>query len=121
MNNNLNWSAIALAAVVTVLAQVGAWFQHNYQFKNPEYGVNWWGWYVLGIPLTYLFIYATKLNVVGYGGSIWAGRFVGFAIGIVVYAAMIQIYFKEVFTLKIAIQILLCLLILAIQAFWKVK
>jgi|TARA_B100000073_G_scaffold330658_1_gene319318 hypothetical protein len=116
---DLNWYYIFLGFLVTIVAQVGAWYQHNLQFKNPKYDETWWGMYILAIPLTYVFILATKYNVIGYGGSIWGGRFVGFALGMLVYAVMIQIYFKEPFTLKIAVQLLLCTSILAVQAFWK--
>ena len=116
---DLNWYYIFLGFLVTILAQVGAWYQHNLQFKNPKYDETWWGMYILAIPLTYVFILATKYNVIGYGGSIWGGRFVGFALGMLVYAIMIQIFFKEPFTTKIAVQLLLCFSILAVQAFWK--
>ena len=115
----LNWYYIFLGFVVTVIAQIGAWFQHNLQFKDPKYDETWLGMYALAIPLTYVFILATKYNVVGYGGSIWGARFVGFALGMLVYAIMIQIFFKEPFTIKIAVQLLLCFTILAVQAFWK--
>jgi hypothetical protein len=115
----LNWYYIFLGFLVTIIAQVGAWFQHNLQFKNPKYDETWWGMYAMAIPLTYVFILATKYNVVGYGGSIWGARFVGFALGMLVYAIMIQIFFKEPFTAKIAVQLLLCFSILAVQAFWK--
>ena len=115
----LNWYYIFLGFVVTVIAQIGAWFQHNLQFKDPKYDETWWGMYALAIPLTYVFILATKYNVVGYRGSIWGSRFVGFALGMLVYAIMIQIFFKEPFTIKIAVQLLLCFTILAVQAFWK--
>jgi|TARA_A100001391_G_scaffold191689_1_gene165261 hypothetical protein len=115
----LNWYYIFLGFVVTIIAQIGAWFQHNLQFKNPKYDETWWGMYAMAIPLTYVFILATKYNVVGYGGSIWGARFVGFALGMLVYAIMIQIFFKEPFTMKIAVQLLLCFTILAVQAFWK--
>ena len=73
----------------------------------------------MAIPLTYVFILATKYNVVGYGGSIWGARFVGFAIGMLVYAILIQLYFKEPFTYKIALQLFLCFSIIAVQAFLK--
>jgi hypothetical protein len=115
----LNWYYIFLGFVVTIIAQVGAWFQHNLQFKNPKYDETWWGMYAMAIPLTYVFILATKYNVVGYGGSIWGARFVGFALGMLVYAILIQIYFKEPFTIKIALQLILCFSIIAVQAFWK--
>ena len=119
MKEDLNWYYIFLGFVVTILAQVGAWFQHNLQFKDPKYDETWWGMYALAIPLTYVFILATKYNVWGYGGSIWGARFVGFALGMLVYAILIQIYFKEPFTLKIALQLILCFSIIAVQAFMK--
>ena len=115
---DLNWTYIALGFVVTVIAQLGAWLQHNMQFKYPKLDETFWGWYVLGIPLTYLFVLATKYNVLGFG-SIWGARFVGFAIGMMVYAIMIQIYFKEPFTLKIALQLFLCCAIIFVQGYLK--
>ena len=71
------------------------------------------------IPLTYVFITATKYNVLGYGWSIWGARFVGFAIGMIVYAIMIQWFFGEKFTMKIAVQLFLCFTIILIQSFWS--
>ena len=103
----LNWYYIFPGVLVTIVAQVGAWFQHNLQFKNPKYDETWWGMYAMAIPLTYVFILATKYNVIGYGGSIWGARFVGFALGMLVYAIMIQIFFKEPFTPKIVVQLIL--------------
>lgn len=116
---DLNWYYILLGAAVTVVAQVGAWFQHNLQFKYPKYDESWWGMYVISVPLTYVFILATKYNVWGYGGSIWGARFVGFAIGMIVYAILIQLFFGEKFTTKIAVQLILCFVILGVQSFWK--
>jgi len=115
----LNWTYIIIGAGFTFLAQFGAWVQHNMQFKYPELDYKWWGWYALGIPLTFLFLLATKYNVEGYGGSIWAGRFVGFAIGIAIYAVCTWIVFKEPISTKILVQLILCTAILAVQAFWK--
>ena len=117
--DGIKWNYVLVGALLTILAQLGAWFQHNFQFKYPKYDETWWGWYLLALPLTYVFVKATKYNVQGYGDSIWAGRFVGFAIGIFIYALMIQIFFKEPFTSKIAIQLLLCFSILTVQAFLK--
>ena len=119
MKEDLNWYYIFLGFVVTILVQIGAWFQHNLHFVDKKYDETWWGMYALSIPLTYGFILATKYNVWGYGGSIWGARFVGFALGMLVYAILIQIYFKEPFTLKIALQLILCFSIIAVQAFMK--
>ena len=68
---DIKWKYVLLGAVLTIFAQLGAWFQHNFQFKYPKYDETWWGWYVLALPLTYVFVTATKYNVLGYGGSVW--------------------------------------------------
>ena len=117
--NSINWTYIGLGILFTILSQLGAWFQHNLQFKYENLGPTWWGWYLVSIPLTYVFILATKYNVEGYGGSLWASRFVGFAIGMAVYAIMLQIYFKEPFTWKVALQLILCLIVILVQTFLK--
>ena len=119
LKTDLNWYYIGLGAAITVIAQIGAWLQHNLQFKYPKLDESWWGWYVVAIPLTYLFMTSTKYNVLGYGNSIWGARFIGFAIGMLIYAIMIQIFFKEPFTYKIALQLFLCFAIIGIQAFLK--
>ena len=59
------------------------------------------------------------VGMVGYGNSIWGARFIGFAIGMLIYAIMIQIFFKEPFTYKIALQLFLCFAIIGVQAFLK--
>jgi hypothetical protein len=117
-NAPINWYYVLLGFIVTVIAQLGAWVQHNLQFKYPKLDETFWGWYVLAIPLTYVFVLATKYNVLGFG-SIWGARFVGFAIGMMVYAIMIQIYFKEPFTYKIALQLFLCFAIIFVQGYLK--
>jgi len=117
-NPPINWYYALLGFIVTVIAQLGAWVQHNLQFKYPKLDETFWGWYVLSIPLTYVFVAATKYNVLGFG-SIWGARFVGFAIGMMVYAIMIQIYFKEPFTYKIALQLFLCFAIIFVQGYLK--
>ena len=116
---DLNWYYIGLGLIMTILGQVGAWYQHNFQFKYPKLDETWWGWYVLALPLTYFFMTATKYNMVGYGGSIWGARFVGFSLGMICYAVLIQYYFKEPFTWKIAAQLFLCFTIIFIQVYWK--
>ena len=116
---DLNWYYIGLGLVMTILAQIGAWYQHNFQFKYPKLDETWWGWYVFAIPLTYFFMTATKYNMIGYAGSIWGARFVGFSLGMIVYAVLIQLYFKEPFTWKIGVQLFLCFVIIFVQSYWK--
>jgi len=42
-----------MASLLFILAQGGAWLQHNLQFKYPKLGPEWWGWYVAALPITW--------------------------------------------------------------------
>jgi hypothetical protein len=116
--DKINWTYVLLGAFYTFLAQGGAWMQHNLQFKFPSLGPTWWGWYVLSIPLTWLFLTATKYTVTAFHGQIWANRFIGFSIGIIVYAILTSWLFNQHITVKVGAQLLLAFGILLIQAFW---
>jgi len=117
--NDINWKLVIIGGIFTLFAQAGAWAQHNLQFKFPQYGPNWWGWYVAAIPITWLFLTATKYTVEGFNGQIWSNRFIGFSIGIFVYAILTQLIFNQDITWKIGVQLLLALGILMIQTFWN--
>ena len=114
----INWLYVLYGAILTLFAQGGAWVQHNLQFKYDNLGPTWWGWYVLSIPLTWLFLTATKYTVEGFNGEIWSNRFIGFAIGIVVYTILTSWVFNQHITWKIGTQLLLALGVILIQAFW---
>ena len=43
-----------------ILAQVGTWFQTNYQFYNEWVSKNIFYMSLLGIPISILYIYSTK-------------------------------------------------------------
>ena len=116
---NIDWRLLLLAIFYTFLAQGGAWAQHNLQFKYPNLGANWWGWYLISVPLTWLFLTATKYSVTAFDGQIWANRFIGFSIGIIVYAALTQYFFDQPITMKILVQLILCFGIILVQMFWK--
>lgn len=118
MKENLNWVYILYSSFLFILAQAGAWMQHNLQFKYKNLTPEWWGWYVLGIPITWFFLTATKYGVNGWG-SLWANRFVGFSIGMILYAILTQHFFDETITPKILIQILLATSIILVEAFWR--
>ena len=117
--NDINWKYVLLGAFYTFLAQGGAWLQHNLQFKYQKLGPTWWGWYVAAIPITWLFLTATKYTVEAFNGQIWANRFIGFSIGIIVYAILTQYFFNQPITWKIATQLVLAFGIIMVQAFWK--
>lgn len=113
--DNINIKMILLASFLFIFAQGGAWLQHNLQFKYPKLGPEWWGWYAASIPITWFFLKSTQLGVSGFGGSVWANRFLGFVVGIIIYAILTSWFFNQPMTPKVWIQVLLCFCILIIQ------
>ena len=107
--------AIALFAV----GQAIIWYQTNSQFL--------WDWAydrpfivaLIGVPVSYLFIYATRYTYIAYDGALWPGRLLGFASGMVIMAALTYLYFKEGINIKTGISLVLALTILMVQIFWK--
>ena len=101
------------------VAHIAVWFQLNGQFK--------WDWFknnelilsLFGIPLSFLYIWATKYTVNGFDGLLWPGRFIGFGVGMVIYALFTSYFFSEGITMKTGVSLGLCLLLIAIQVFWK--
>lgn len=74
---------------------------------------------LVSVPLGWLFLKSVE-NFVGYfNGDIWPSRLIGFGVGIVVFGLMSHYMFKEPITLKTAICLLLAVVILSIQIFWK--
>ncbi len=100
-------------------AHLITWFQLNGQFL--------WGWFkentlllaICGIPISYLYIYGTKYTVQHFDGTMWPARFIGFGVGILVYALLVGWFFKEGITLKTLVSLLLSVSLIFIQVFWK--
>lgn len=100
-------------------AHLITWFQLNGQFL--------WGWFkentlllaICGIPISYLYIYGTKYTVEHFDGTMWPARFIGFGVGILVYALLVGTFFKEGITLKTLVSLLLSVSLIFIQVFWK--
>ena len=111
--------SIILRIIFFLLAHLVTWFQLNGQFL--------WGWFrentlilaLLGIPISYLYIWGTKHTVQYFDGTMWPARFIGFGVGIVIYAILVGIFFNEGINLKTFVSLLLSLTLICIQVFWK--
>ena len=86
-----NIKLLIIGVSLTFVAQVAVWFQHNWQFVNKKFGPEWWGWYVVAIPITWFFLKGTYFGVTAFDGDLWPNRFIGFVIGIVSYLSLIHI------------------------------
>jgi len=100
-------------------AHLVTWFQLNGQFIWDWFEKNNFILALFGIPISYLYIYGTKYTVEHFEGIMWPARFIGFGVGILVYALFVGIFFKEGITLKTLTSLLLSLSLIFIQVFWK--
>jgi hypothetical protein len=101
------------------LGQTLIFAQLNFQFIYPWFKNNTFLLSLLGIPISYIFILATKYSVKGFDGELWPQRFLGFATGIIVYTICTKIFFNQDLNLKTIISLLLATMIITVQAFWK--
>jgi hypothetical protein len=102
-----------------ILAAFITWFQLNGQFMWKSFKENIFLVTLLGIPISYFYIWATKYTVESMDGVMWPTRFIGFGIGVVVYAILVGIFFNEGINLKTSISLALSILLILIQIFYK--
>ena len=102
-----------------ILAAFITWFQLNGQFMWKSFKENTFLVTLLGIPISYFYIWATKYTVESMDGVMWPTRFIGFGIGVVVYAILVGIFFNEGINLKTSISLALSILLILIQIFYK--
>ena len=114
MNINLLYGMLFLA-----LGHLGAFFQLNGQFKWDWFKNNEWVVAGFGVILSFFYIWGTKYAVEGMNGMLWPVRFIGFGVGMVVYALMVSYFFNEGFTTKTIISIGLSIGLICIQVFWE--
>jgi len=110
---------IILGLLFFLLAHVITWFQLNGQFLWSWFKENTLALALLGIPISYLYIWGTKHTVQFFDGTMWPARFIGFGVGIVIYAILVGIFFSEGITLKTFVSLLLSVALIFIQVFWK--
>ena len=102
-----------------VLAQVLTFVQLQGQFKYEWMKSNPLIMSLIGVPLSYLYIYSVKHMVAHFDGNMWPSRLLGFSIGAVVFSIMSYLWFEEPLTLKTGVSLFLALCIMMIQLFWK--
>ena len=108
------------AVLLFTFGQTLIWYQTNGQFK--------WKWFaehpflvacIFSIPISYAFIIASKLIVAYFGGTLWPGRFIGFATGMMSFAILTSFYMNEGINAKTAVSLVLASALVAIQILWK--
>ena len=114
MNKN-----ILLSLLIFSVAQIMVWLQLNGQFIWPLFKKYEWVLILTGMPITYLFLEATRQGVEGFDGLLWPQRFLAFACGIIIFAFLTWWLKGEGISHKTLVSLFLCVTLLSIQIFWK--
>jgi len=103
-----------------IVAHLLTFFQLNGQFlktdwfRNNEFIVA-----ASGMILSYFYIWGTKYTVSGIDNMLWPARFIGFGVGMVIYAILVSYFFNEGITTKTLVSLILALILICIQVLWK--
>ena len=101
-----------------ILGHVAVFFQLNGQFKWDWFKNNEFILATCGLIISFFYIWGTKYTVEAFEGLLWPARFIGFGIGMFVYALGVSFLFKEGITSKTFISLFLCVILISIQILW---
>ena len=114
MNRN-----IGIAFILFTVAQAMIWYQTNSQFFNSWVKERPLLMATLGIPISYILIYASRYVVEGFNGVLWPGRLIGFSTGMLIMTILTYIHLGEGITVKTGVTLILAFIIVMVQLYWK--
>jgi len=112
-------SSVAIGLLLYFLSHIIIWFQVNGQFIWIWAKDNPWLMSLLGFPISYVLIIATKFIVAGFDGLLWPGRLVGFGSGMIVMAVLTWGFMGEGINLKTLTSLILATGLVCVQVFWR--
>ena len=114
-------SDLILGMVCFLCAHLFTFYQLNGQFlKSTDwFRKNEFFVAAFGVVLSYFYMYGTKYTVSGTGDLLWPARFIGFSIGMIIYAGLVNYHFAEGMNTKTVVSLILCLVLLGVQFLWK--
>ena len=107
---------IIYTLILFLFTNVLVWFQLNSQlvWDWAKGYKSMWIMSLMGIPISLLFWWATKIGYQGLG-TLWQTRLLAFATSMMIFPLMTWIYLGEVITMKIGASILLAIIIIILQ------
>jgi hypothetical protein len=102
-----------------IIGQVGSFLQLQGGIKYNWYPKYLWVSMLAAVPLSWFYLLSVQHFVKAFDGDIWPSRLLGFSIGIIMFTLLSALMFKEPFTLKTIICLLLGFSIVAIQILWR--
>jgi hypothetical protein len=115
----MKYNELLIGIGMFVAAHILSFFQLNGQFIWKWFGKNEVLVAAFGFIISFFYIWGTKYAVNGFEGLLWPARFIGFGVGMIIYAMAVSYYFNEGISLKTAISLLLSIVLIAIQTLWK--
>ena len=106
---------ILFCILILFFTQIVIWFQLNAQVKWDWFKDNYLLMSILGMPISYALLYSTKYGFEGFGGLLWPGRLLGFAIGMISFPIITWVVMGEGITLKSTISMGLAVIIMLLQ------
>ena len=117
--NSIKIMPLVIGIAMFFVAHILTFFQLNGQFLWKSFAKNEWMVAASGIILSIFYIWGTKYTVEAFGGLMWPGRFIGFGVGMVIYAIMVSYFFNEGVNLKTLTSLVLATGLVMVQIFWK--
>jgi hypothetical protein len=115
----MNYKQIALSFSIFIIGQVIVWIQVNGPLIWPWAKTYKFPLMLLGVPITWMFMLATKYSVSGFGNLFWPGRFMSFVAGIFIFTIMTYLFRDEAINTKTAVSLVLAFSLILVQLFWK--
>jgi hypothetical protein len=116
---NISLKNFLICCLLFLTTQVLVWFQLNGQFFSEWFKKNTFILSLFGIPVSYLCIYATNYGVKAFDGLLWPQRFLGFSIGIIIFAILSMTIMNETINFKTMLSLFFAFLIILVQIFIK--
>ena len=107
---------VALTILIFLFNNVIIWYQLNSQlvWEWAKGGKGMWLMAFMGIPISLMFWWATKLGYQGFG-NLWSVRLLGFATSMITFPIMTYFYLGEVMSLKVILSLMLAAAIMLLQ------
>lgn len=112
-------SRLMWGAFLFLVGQVLVWYQINGQFLSEWMKKNPLVMSLFGIPISYVYIWATHHLVIAFDGELWPQRLIGFSMGMVAFAFLTWFHLNQAITPKTAVTLGLAFSIVLIQVLWK--
>ena len=110
---------LILCLLLFVIAQTMVWLQLNGQFVWDSFRKYEWVLILCGLPISWVFLEATRQGVAAFDGLLWPQRFLSFAFGIIIFSLFTWLLKGEGINTKTLISLCLASCLVLIQIFWK--